>query len=122
MTKTLSLLAGVAMLAGASAAGASELLTTSAMDQVTAGWYTAPTWSFKKVIDVNVDKDYDIDADVDVDVKIDGNFADAEAVATAVGDDSYSETITETYADDGGSFSGSASTSAVGGSCYWPCW
>lgn len=68
---------------------------------------------FHKDVKTNVRNRLDVKKRVLSKVRIKGNLADAESYADAYGDNSLTETLTVTYADDYGSSSYSDAKSAV---------
>ncbi|MBF2015549.1 MAG: hypothetical protein IGS23_10190 [Rivularia sp. T60_A2020_040] len=75
--------------------------------------YSKPDFEFTKVVNTDVTNRLDAFKTVFSKAVVKGNLADAEAFADASGEDSFSETLTVTYADDYTSQSYSDSKSAV---------
>ncbi|MBE9213165.1 hypothetical protein IQ247_10855 [Plectonema cf. radiosum LEGE 06105] len=76
-------------------------------------YYSQPDFKFEKKVDTDVKNRLDVFKDVYSKAVVKGNLADAEAFADAYGDDSFSETLTVTYADSYNSQSYSDSKSAA---------
>ena len=92
-------------------------LNDQASEKIVGGYgtsYGGGRYDFKAKIDKKKLVKIDLELDVDSTVDIHGNLGEAEAFATAIGDDSLATTLTDAYADDGGSTAQSESTAAVG--------
>ena len=124
--KTTTVIAGMALAAGITAANAGEpiRLTDAQLDGgvAAAGGYDGLRFNFSKYKDVYVKEYKDIYAKLYSDVYVDDPFAHAEAGAEAYDPygfgGGFSETLTFTHADPYSSHSVSESTSAVDNSYY----